>query len=333
MKIAFLEVGSVRADEKESYMEVFGTKEVSFFPGNLSGKHLSELKDIEVLSVFTTSAITREVIMKLPHLQFIQTRSTGYNHIDIAAASERSIKVCNVPHYGDVTVAEYTFALLFSLARHLGVIGERIKKRDFSFRDVEGFELAGKKLGVVGTGRIGKKVVRIARSLGMNVLLYDVYPDEQFAREFDSAYVPLTTLLRDSDILTLHAPSTAETHHLLREERFKMMKKRVVIVNTSRGELIHTGDLVRALNNGIVSAAALDVVENETMLLKENLTADEKKMQKELLSLIAHPHVVFTPHMAYYSKEATSRIVATTIETLQGFISGTKERYLQCLIS
>lgn len=202
-----------------------------FVPETISTENIHP--DTEVLSVFVSSTVTEEIIQNLPKLRLIACRSTGFNNIDMAAAAARDITVVNVPSYGEKTVAEYTFALLLSLSRKLREAATHI---DTSAQPLMmGFDLAGKTIGVIGTGRIGSNVIRIAKGFGMNVVAYDPFPKNDLQTELGFSYVTFWELLATSDILTLHVPFTGANKHLLNAEAFAHVKHGAVLLNTSRG--------------------------------------------------------------------------------------------------
>lgn len=282
----------------------------------------------EVLSVFIHSQVTRERIEVMPNLRLIATRSTGFDHIDLQACNERGITVANVPHYGENTVAEHTFGLILTLSRKIHKAYLRTVAGDFSLQGLEGFDLRGKTLGVVGAGSIGLRVIRIAKGFDMNVLAYDVKPNHLIAEVLSFEYVSLDDLLRRSDIITLHAPYMPTTHHLINAETFKQVKHGAVLINTARGALVDTEALIEALDAGILSGAGLDVIEGEELIEEEErlLRAPEASEQLRMLVrqhiLLRRPDVVMTPHMAFFSREARERILDTTMENIRAFFAG-----------
>jgi D-lactate dehydrogenase len=259
-----------------------------------------------ILSIFTHSKMTADILRLAPSLRLIVTRTTGYDHIDVAAAAARGITVCNVPEYGTNTVAEHTLALLLAISRRIVESVNRTRRGDFRYEDLHGFDLAGKTLGVIGTGRIGSNVIGYARSLGMNVLAHSNIRDQRLARRLGFRYVTLVPLLRAADIISLHAPMTPATRHLLNAAAFKKMKRGVVIINTARGGLIDTPALIQALKEKKVAAAGLDVLEH---------TSARRQLQKM-------PNVLLTPHNAFNSDEALERIAATTVANVKAWQAG-----------
>ncbi|MFM7089126.1 MAG: NAD(P)-dependent oxidoreductase, partial [Candidatus Paceibacterota bacterium] len=273
------------------------------------------------------------VMEKLPQLKLIATRSTGFDHIDVSAATEKGVTVVNVPGYGSHTVAEFAFALLLNLSRKVYQANEKIRETaDFSFLGLRGFDLHGKTLGVIGTGKIGKNVINIALGFGMKVIAFDLYPDQNLAKDKGFEYKTLEEVLSHADVITLHAPYTKENHHLLNKEMFSVIKKGAYLINTARGELVDTDALIVALSDGTLAGAGLDVLEGERELKEElEILSDPNKRDhikdyKTLFEgkvLMDLPNVIVTPHLAFYSKEAEEEIIKTTIDNINNFLKGT----------
>ncbi|MBM3229426.1 hydroxyacid dehydrogenase, partial [Candidatus Parvarchaeota archaeon] len=249
-------------------------------------------------------------------------------HIDLEACARRGILVSNVPSYGESTVAEHTFALLLTISRKINRIYERTARADFSLSGMQGFDLEGKTIGVVGVGKIGSHVIRIARGFGMNVIAYEPHPKPQLASSLGFCYASFEELLALSDIITLHAPYNKSTYHLINSKNIGRLKKGVVLINTSRGELIETGALVRGLKKGLVGGAGLDVLEGEGLIKEEGQLLSKDYSQEALKTIIQNhvllkfENVVITPHCAFYSHEAVRRIEDTTIENIKAFLRG-----------
>lgn len=304
--------------------------EVAFADSVLNKDNIPRDKNFDIAGVFVDSVVSKEVLDELPELKLIVALSTGYDHIDVAECKKRGITVSYVPSYGENTVAEFTFGLLLALARKICDAHSRVRETgSFSLEGLRGFDLKGKTLGVVGTGRIGKHVVRIAKGFEMNVVAFDTYPDPAFAAEMGFKYMPLGEVLAASDIITLHVPYMKETHHLINAETIKQMKPGAYLVNTSRGGVVDTDALVKALQNGHLGGTALDVLEEEGAVKDElNLLAGghpEEHNLKVILEdhvLMRMPNVIITPHNAFNSREALRRIFETTIENIAAFIKG-----------
>lgn len=288
-----------------------------------------QAKGAAVLSVFIYSHLTGALLKRLPRARFIATRSTGFDHIDVKACRARKIGVANVPAYGENTVAEHTFALILALSRNLHKAYVRTVRGDFSLTGLQGFDLKGKTLGVVGAGRIGLHVIKMAKGFGMRVVAFDTQQNPFLSEVLDFRYLPLPELLRASDIVTLHVPYSQATHHLMNRESFKRMKRGALFINTARGSLVDTHALVWALDAGILGGAGLDVLEGEE-LVKEERQLLEKEFSKERLVtalknniLLHRENVVITPHIAFDSREALQRILDTTVANIAGYVRGT----------
>jgi D-lactate dehydrogenase len=291
---------------------------------------LDNIKDATILSTFINSKISSQIIDSLPNLRFISTRSTGFDHIDIEYARSKGIAVSNVPTYGENTVAEHTFALILSVARHLKKAHFKISQGDFSIKELMGFDLKGKTIGVVGTGHIGLRVIKMAVGFSMKVLAYDPTQNRFLEEVLGFKYVDFDTLLKESDIISLHAPYGKRTHHMINGENIGKIKKGAILINTARGGLIDSAALTKALDSGILAGAGLDVLEGEDLILEEKQLLRKKKdiynPQKLQLMLrncfiLQRENVVFTPHTAFYSKEAIERILDTTVKNIKGFIN------------
>ena len=288
-------------------------------------------KDAEIVSIFIESRVNSDFLRHFPKLRFIATRSTGFDHIDLGACRKRDIAVSNVPVYGENTVAEHTFALILSLSRNLRKAYLRTMQNDFSLKGLMGFDLKGKTLGVVGTGHIGLHVIRMAIGFGMKVVAYDVKENKFLSEVLGFEYCALDELLSRSDIISLHLPFMPSTKHMINKDSIKKIKKGAILINTARGGLIDTDALIAALDKGVLRGAGLDVLEEEEYLREEKrlVEAESKAEHWERLqaslknnTLLHRENVIYTPHMAFYSKEAVQRILDTTVENIRGFIGG-----------
>jgi D-lactate dehydrogenase len=327
MKITIFEA---RPDYPESFAALTERHDVSFVADPLNESTVVGHADAEIVSTFVASRLNGAVIASLPELQFISTRSTGYDHVDAIACRARGIAVANVPDYGTNTVAEHAFALLLAVARHLPEATARTRDRRFVADGLDGFDLAGRTFGVIGAGSIGRHAIRIARGFDMNVLAYDVAPRPEVAAALGFTYVPLERLLEDSDVISLHLPAIAQTVGLLSQRAFDRMKSGVVIINTARGALIDNEALIAALRSGKVAAAGLDVLPEEALFREEAqlaaagaLDPAKQAVLKTNHVLCAMPNVIVTPHSAFLTVEAVRKIVACTIGNIAGYCRGT----------
>lgn len=310
MKIIFFEVPK---GEQDFFSQSFSDAEVYFYEERLSLDYTGIVKDVDIICNFTSSIVNKEIINLFPNLKLIATRSTGFDHVDIAYANSQGIQVCNVPAYGSETVAEFVFALILTLSRKIREAIHNLKENGYYSisSNLQGFDLDNKTLGVIGTGKIGKNVIRIAHGFNMNVLAYDLHPDFEFANENKFFYKSFEEVLSQSDIITLHAPYTKENHHLINRENISLIKKGAYLINTARGELLETEALVSALENGSISGAGLDVLEGERGFKKG-----------DIIPILEMSNVVTTPHIAFNTKEAETRIMQTTVDNIKGFIAG-----------
>lgn len=315
--------------EKDYLSEKFGnTLEISFNSEILSSESVSTARDAEGIVVFIYSTVNKQVLDQMPNLKFIATMSTGFDHIDVEECKRRNITISTVPTYGENTVAEHAFALIFAISRRLIESNARVREGNFSPTGLTGFDLFGKTLGVIGIGNIGTHVIRIAKGIGMEVLGYKRTPDPKLAADLGFRFVTMGELLSQSDIITVHVPYNQETHHMLNQDAFSKMKNGVIIINTARGAIIDTTALVGALQSGRVAAAGLDVLEEESMireeheLLHKEFPIEDLRTVLENHMLLNNPKVVITPHNAFNSREALMRILRTTEENINGFLSG-----------
>ncbi|MDD5270732.1 MAG: hydroxyacid dehydrogenase [Candidatus Omnitrophica bacterium] len=302
--------------------------EVFFCRNGLSPDTASKFRDSEAISVFVHDKVTPQVLEMMPGLKFIATRSTGFDHIDLAACRQRGITVSNVPSYGEATVAEHTFALILSLSRNIHKAYVRTAKGDFNLEGLMGFDLKGKTLGVIGAGHIGLHVVKMAKGFGMNVLVFDTRKDPFLEEIMMFRYAAFDELLGNSDIITLHVPYSEKTRHLINMGNIGRIKKGALLINTARGGLVEPDALTRALDEGILSGAGLDVLEGEELineereLLSKDFPADKMKSLIRNHILMKRDDVVITPHIAFNSREAVQRILETTAENIIGYLEG-----------
>lgn len=332
MKIIFYEIQE--EDKKSIESLIASTKELQqceivYSPERLTSLSLPLAHDADIVGVFVNSPITQEHMDAMPNLKLIVTMSTGFDHIDTAYAKTKNIAVCNVPGYGSRTVAEFTFALILGLSRKLCAAYRQVKdQQNFSISPFEGFNLQGKTLGIIGTGRIGQNVAKIAKGFEMNIICYDAFENKEAAKEIGFTYMPLIELLSSSDIITIHVPYNKDTHHLIHKQNITSVKQGACIINTARGEVIETEALIEGLHAQRLSGVGIDVLEGEKNLTDEwHLIASEHETETQLKmlaldhALIKHPRVIYTPHIAFFTKEAKKEIVTTTIENISSFLN------------
>lgn len=307
--------------------------EVTTVPEALSEKTVQFAKDADIVSVFVTSEMPEAVIEAIPNLKMIAARSAGYDHIDAATCKKKGVVLSTVPHYGETTVAEHAFALILALSRKVFQSYERTERMNFDREGLQGFDLKGKTLGVVGTGNIGKRAIEIGRGFSMEVIAYDVNPDQSLADELGFTYVEtLDDLLSQARVITLHVPYIKETHHLINKENIKKITPGGLLVNTARGGLVETQALLWALEEGVLAGAGLDVLEEEhdaydrvEFLAQEDHTQDEVMTLLQNHMLVQRDDVLITPHNAFNSEEAVEKIFVTTLENIHSFLSDTPQ--------
>ncbi len=323
-KLVFFEVQDW---EKEilikHFPEAFLTEE------KLTPENTANYQDAEIISSFIYSSITKDVIDTLPNLKLVATRSTGFDHIDVAYCKTKNISVANVPEYGSNTVAEHTFALILTLTRKMYKSITHAKNLNFDHKEIRGIDLFDKTLGIIGLGKIGQQVLRIAKGFGMKVLVFSRTKHDELAKQYGFAYTDLKTLLKQSNIISLHLPLNDQTRHIINKENILFCKKGSYLINTARGGLIDTEAIILALNKGILGGVGIDVLEEEKELTEEiAILTNEYSADVDLKTLIFnhilinHPKVIITPHNAFNSEEALMRIEETTIENIQSFLAG-----------
>jgi D-lactate dehydrogenase len=251
--------------------------------------------------------VTSQVFDRLPDLKLIVTRSVGYDHIDLEEAHRRGIAVCNVPDYGAYMIAEHAFGLLLAVARNIVTGDQRYRQEHlFSDHNLQGVELYGKRLGIIGTGRIGVHAIRIGSGFGMRISAHDMVENPDVLEKFDFDYLPLEQLLAESDILSLHVTLNDSTHHLINAQRLAQIKPGAILINTSRGAIVDTQALIDSLRSGHLAGAGLDVLE------------DERDRYYDFSGL----NVVVTPHLGWYTDGAIDRILKFSLKNIAAFLEG-----------
>ncbi len=319
VKIAFFDA---KPYDREIFNEVnsdFGY-DIKYFKFNLTTDNavLSECAD--VVCVFVNDMISSEVIDKLHecNVKLIALRCSGFNNVDLKAA-ENKIRVARVPAYSPNAIAEHTVALILSLNRKIHRAYWRTRDSNFSLGGLMGFDMHKKNAGVIGTGKIGKVLIKILSGFGMHVLSYDPYPDDEFAREAGCNYVGLDEIFEQSDIISLNCPLTKETEYMIDERSIEKMKDGVMIINTGRGKLIRTADLIGGLKSGRIGSAGLDVYEEEAEYFFEDLS--NRVLNDDILArLLTFNNVIITSHQGFFTREAMHNIATTTMTNIKHFI-------------
>ncbi|MBO6261608.1 MAG: 2-hydroxyacid dehydrogenase [Bacilli bacterium] len=316
MRIAFF-------DTKDYDIESFDTLvkekniEVKYFESKLNIDTVGLTAGFDGVCVFVNDQITKEVIDKLYDngVKAIFLRCAGFNNVDLTAAYGK-IHVYRVPAYSPYAVAEHAMALYLTSNRRIHKAFNRVREYNFSLSGLTGNDLHGKTVGVIGTGKIGRIFINICKGFGMNVIAYDLFP----MKDSDINYVSLDSLFKESDVISLHCPLTPETTHIINKDSIALMKKGVAIINTSRGGLINSADLLQGIKDRKIGTVCLDVYEEEGSLFFENKSGHIMD-DSTLLQLIAMPNVLITSHQAFLTKEALSNIASTTVDNMIKFFS------------
>jgi D-lactate dehydrogenase len=317
----------VEQNEIETYKQLLSDiDEVDCHTEPLIESSINLAQDAEVLSVFVTSKITADMLAKLTNLKYIVCRSTGYDNIDIEAAKKRDVAVCNVPNYGEHTVAEYAFTILLSITRKLQDSISQVQQGQIDHTKLVGTDLAGSTLGVIGAGRIGQRLIKIAKGFEMNIVAYDPFPMPEVAKQLGFEYVELDELYSRADIVSLHVPGGKDNKKLVDKDSLAKFKDGAILINTARGDLVDNLALIEALQSGKLSGAGMDVLDGEAMIdidheiaLLRQSNSKELKLSTELDVLEKMPNVILSPHNAYNTKQALQRIRKSTVETILGF--------------
>ena len=314
IKVAFYDAKAYDKPSFEHYGQLHEMK-FRFLEAKLDEDTVELAKGCDAVCVFVNDTVNAEVIKRLHELgvKMVALRSAGYNNVDVRAAFGR-VHVVHVPAYSPYAVAEHTIALLLTSVRRIHKAYNRTRDFNFSLNGLTGFDLHGKTVGVIGTGKIGRIFIDICRGFGMNVIAYDRFP----AKDSGITYVTLEELFRESDIISLHCPLTEETWHMIDAEAIESMKKGVVLLNTSRGGLVDTEALLTGIKDRKIGAACLDVYEEEADIFFEDRSGHI--MNDELLSrLISMPNVIVTSHQAFLTEEALNNIAETTVNNILSY--------------
>jgi D-lactate dehydrogenase len=308
--------------DRDYLSRAVGSNEVSwhFHDFRLVAETAITAKGAQAVCVFVNDVVDHDVLEQLAGMGvgMVALRCAGFNNVDLEAAKQLKIAVTRVPSYSPHAVAEHTIALILTLNRKIHRAFNRVREFNFSLNGLVGFDLCGKTAGVFGTGKTGRIVAEILRGFRMRVLASDVYPDKEWAARNGIEYVELSTLARESDLITIHAPLTPQTDRIVNEETLALMKPGVMLVNVSRGRLIHTKALIHALKSRHVGGVALDVYEEEEGIFFEDLSGDILH-DDELARLLSFPNVLVTAHQAFFTHEALSEIARVTVENLCRF--------------
>ena len=316
--------------DRDYLTRAVGSEEVAwhFHDFRLEPETTLAAKGAQAVCVFVNDVLNREVVEGLASsgVGLVALRCAGFNNVDLTAAKELGLIVTRVPNYSPHAVAEHAIALTLALNRKIHRAFNRVRELNFSLNGLVGFDLCGKTAGVVGTGKTGRILGEILRGFQMRVLASDPYPNQQWADKNGINYVEMSTLIKESDLISLHAPLTPETDRIINAETLAQMKPGVILVNVSRGRLIHTKALIKALKSGHVGGVALDVYEEEEGIFFEDLSG-EVLHDDELARLLSFPNVLVTAHQAFFTREALNEIARVTVENVRRFAS--KEALLE----
>lgn len=295
--------------------------ELTFFKPTLNEDTVPMVKKFDAVCCFVNDSITKKVIRKLSKagVKLIALRCAGFNNIDLEAAKAENIAVCRVPEYSPYTVAEHAVALIMDLNRNIHRAYNRVREHDYSLQGLEGFEIHGKTVGIVGTGAIGVAFAKIMKGFGCRVLAYDPFQNPKFLEY--GQYVELEKLWQKSDIISLHCPLVPPTYHIINEASIQQMKHGVMLINTSRGGLVDTSAVIVGLKKGQIGYLGLDVYEEEAGLFFEDYS--NRILTDDVFArLLTFPNVVVTGHQAFFSREALDAIARTTIRNIDCFFEG-----------
>lgn len=319
MKAAFFEVDDREVSNVNQQCERAGIDVVKISPQSLDVVNAREIKETEILSVFL-GKVDQKIIDELSNLKLISVRATGFDHVDVEHAKKRGIAVINVPTYGSQTVAEYAMTLILMLSRKMKKTILQSSRGIFDRTQIRGYDLSGKTLGIIGSGNIGKNLIKIAYGFDMKIICFDLSPDKEFCKKYCAHCVSKETLFKEADVISIHLPYTKDTHHFINADTLKQLKPGVLLVNTARGGIVDTAALMQGLDDNILGGVALDVFEGEDMLIKQDETVDDvRKDALPIFSLLKYDNVIITPHNAFNSHDAIHRMVDTALADIVAF--------------
>lgn len=301
-----------KVNEKYNY-------DIRYYKGHLNPNNVVLTQDADAVCIFVNDTADATVINAMVNngVKLLALRCAGFNNVDMKAAKGK-LPVVRVPAYSPYAVAEYSLALMLSLNRKIHRAYWRTRDGNFSLNGLMGFDMHGKTIGIIGTGKIAKILIRLLKGFGMRILAYDLYPDMKFAEGEGISYVSLDELYRESDIISLHCPLTDQTKYMIDKDSIDKMKEGVMIINTGRGQLINTNDLIEGLKEKKIAAAGLDVYEEEGEYFYEDKS--DKIIDDDVLArLLSFNNVIVTSHQAFFTKEALHNIAETTLQNIDDF--------------
>lgn len=319
IKIAFFDTKDYDREFFDEYNKKYNY-EITYYESKLNSETAQLAQGFDAVCIFVNDTADKETLAKLNEygVKLIALRCAGFNNVDLENLGD--IRVVRVPQYSPYAVAEHATALLLNINRKIYKSYQRVKKYNFSLDGLLGFDLHNKTVGVVGTGRIGKAFIEIMNGFGTKVIAYDLFKDEKAREELGFEYVEFDELCEKSDIISLHCPLTPETENIINKDSLAKMKSNVIIINCSRGNLIHTDDLIDALTEGRIGGVGLDVYENETDFFLKDMSGSYKR-DKNLSLLISMPNVIITSHQAFFTSEALNKIASDTCQNISDIFS------------
>jgi len=322
-KIAFFDAKPYDKNTFETLNKKFQF-DITYYKSHLTDENVILAKGFDVVVVFVNDIISNTIINKLYKygVKLIALRSAGFNNVDLQAALGK-IKVARVPAYSPHAIAEHTVALMLTLNRKIHRAYFRTRESNFTLNGLMGFDLYNKTAGIIGTGKIGKTLIQILKGFGMQVLAYDIYPDNEFAEKTNFSYVNLDKIFKNSDVISLNCPLTKETEYIINKNSIKLMKDGVMLINTGRGKLINTYELIQGLKSGKIGYAGLDVYEEESEYFFEDLS--DKILTDDILArLLSFNNVIITSHQGFFTNEAMINIASTTLNNIKEFADNKK---------
>ena len=320
-KIAFFDTKPYDRASFDEVNEKYGF-EILYHKGQLNRNNVVLTQGMDAICIFVHDTADTAIIEQMAGygVKLIALRAAGYNNVDLAAAKDK-LKVVRGPAYSPYAVAEHAVALMLALNRKIHRAYWRTRDGNFALHGLMGFDMNGKTAGIIGTGKIARILIRILQGFGMKVVAYDLYPDEKYAREVGISYVSLDGLYAQADMISLHVPLTDQTKNMIDAQSIAKMKEGTIIINTSRGQLIHTNALIEGLTSKKIAAAGLDVYEEEEGYFYEDQS--DKIIDDDVLArLLSFNNVIVTSHQGFFTREAMHNIAETTLQNIQDFIDG-----------
>lgn len=320
VKIAFFDTKEYDRKLFDEYNKNYGY-DITYFESNLNAETAPLTKGYDAVCIFVHDKVDEHTfnILEENGVKLLALRCAGFNNVDLE--HKGNIRVVRVPEYSPYAVAEHAVALLLNVTRKLYKSYQRTRKYNFTLDGLLGFDIHGKTVGVIGTGKIGKVFIQIMKGFGTNVIAYDVYKDENASKELGFEYVELDELFAKSDIISLHCPLTPETENIINSENIKKMKDGVVLINCSRGKLIDTTSLIKEMETGKIGGVGLDVYEDEDEFFLRDMTNSYKR-DKNLSILLSMPNLIITSHQAFFTREALNKIASDTCQNIKEVFDG-----------